>query len=144
MRLSGCTRNIDRMRRYVIAAAAVAVAGGTSVALAEDPPKPTKPPKAPIERPALVGPAPMLLHHAEPFGLHKEIADDMAKELGLPAERVAEAMKKAIGAQFDRRRDEALRCFDDREKCKAAAHLPPFITRHARPVPVRPGRSVKP
>jgi hypothetical protein len=136
------------MRRHIIAAAAVAVAGGTGVALAEDPPKPVK---APVDRPTLVSPAPAallpggpFLPEPEPFGLHKEIADDMAKELGLPAERVAEAMKKAIGAQFDRRRDQALDCFDDRDKCKAAAALPPFIRGHTRPVPVRPGRSVRP
>ena len=136
------------MKRYVIAAAAVAAAGGTGVALAEDPPKPTR---APVDRPTLITPAPAVLQpggaflpEAHPFGLHKEIAEDMAKELGLPADRVAEAMKKAIGAQFDRRRDEALQCFDDREKCKAAGALPPFIERHARPVPVRPGRSVRP
>ena len=123
-------------------AAGLALGGAALATGAPDPP----------ERPALVEPAPAIAMHAapielphpHPFGLHKEIADDMASELGLPAERVAEAMRKAIGAQFDRRRDEALQCFDDREKCKAAAHLPPFISRHARPVPVRPGRSVKP
>ena len=103
------------------------------------------------ERPALVEPAPAVAHHMgpflpapEPFGLHREIAGDMAEELNLPADEVADAMRKAIGAQFDRRRDEALRCFDDRDECKAAAGLPPFITRHARPVPVRPGRTTTP
>ena len=123
-------------------AAGLALGGASLATGAPDPP----------ERPALVEPAPAaaiidhgpFLPHPEPFGLHKEIADDMAEELDLPAEKVADAMRKAIGAQFDRRRDEALECFDDREKCKAAGALPPFIGRHARPVPVRPGRTTKP
>ena len=114
------------MRRTIVTAAAVAVAGGAGVALAADPPEIRR---APVERPFLVGP-PAIVHHAEPFGLHREIADDMAKELGLPADRVAEAMRKAIGAQFDRRRDEALKCFDDRKAC-AIAKLPPILPRRA-------------
>ena len=131
MRFSGSRVSIARMRTKTLIALPMAAGlalGGASLATgADDPPKPAKPPKpvkAIVERPALVGP-PAMIHHggpflpdAEPFGLHKEIAEDMARELGLPADRVAEAMKKAIGAQFDRRRDEALQCFDDRDKCK--------------------------
>lgn len=116
-----------------MAVTAVAIAAGAGVALAEDPPMPTK---APVDRPTLIGPAPAVLHgggpslaEPYPFGMHREFADDMAKELGLPADRVAAAMRKAIGAQFDRRRDEALECFDDHEKCKGPAkHLPPGRT----------------
>ena len=115
------------MRATVIAlpvAAGIAL-GGASLATG-DPPEP----KAPVERPAIVTghvrPALPFLPEAEPFGLHSEIAADMAKELGLPEARVVAAMRAAIGKQFDRRRDEALKCFDDREKC-AAAKLPPFL-----------------
>ena len=111
-----------RRKAFALPVAAGLALGGASLATGADPPP--KPAKAIVERPALIGP-PAIIHHggpflpeAEPFGLHKEIADDMAKELNLPADRVAEAMKKAIGAQFDRRRDEALKCFDDRDKCK--------------------------
>ena len=140
-----------RPRAFAVPVAVGLALGGASLATgADDPPKPPKPVKVVADRPAPVEAPPLMMHGgpllpaAEPFGLHKEIAEDMAKELGLPAERVAEAMRKAIGAQFDRRRDEALQCFDDRDKCKAAGALPPFVGRHARPVPVRPGRTVKP
>lgn len=116
--------------------------GGATLATA-DPKEPPKPRPA-DERPALVErfavPPLHVFGEPGPFGLHEEIAEDMAAELGLPADRVAEAMKKAIGAQFDKRRDEALKCFDDRKACAAAA-LPPFGP-PARLVPR--GRTVRP
>lgn len=120
-------------------AAGLALGAASLATGADDPPDR---PAAPIE------PAPAIALHAgphlpppEPFGLHRELAEDMAKELDLPADRVADAMRKAIGAQFDRRRDEALKCFDDRKRCDPPAleRLPPFA---ARPVP--PGRTEKP
>ena len=114
--------------------------GGASLATADDPPKQPRPAKAPVTR--MVRPAlPPFLQHG-PFGLDAELAADMAKELGLPEERVAAAMKKAIGARFDRRGDRALECFDDKRKC-AADELPfrvaPFeLPPNTRPKPVNP------
>ncbi len=149
------------MRAKIIAlpVAAGLALGGASLATADDPPSKDEKPSlvqpapapavevprggAPVEvpPPGALRPALPFLAHEGPFGLDREIAEDMAKELGLPADRVADAMRKAIGAQFDRRRDEALECFDDRKKCEAAAALPPFIPR-ARLVP--PGRTTRP
>jgi hypothetical protein len=98
--------------------------GGASLATADDPAQV----KREHLRPALVKggrmlPPPLFLHEdMGPFGLDREIAEDMAKELGLPAERVTAAMRKALGARFDRQRDAALKCFDDKKNCKP--HLP--------------------
>ena len=148
MRLSGCASSIVAMRAKIIAlpVAAGLALGGASLASADDPPPPREPAPvrvAPLER-APVQPAFPPFAEPGPFGLHSDIAEDMAKELNLPQERVVEAMRKAIAAQFDRQRDEALKCFDDRKACEAAGVLPQpaILVPPGKPVPVRPGDRV--
>lgn len=129
-------------------AAAALTLGGAGLALAGDDPKPSPRPAlvnvraaAPIEVP----PPPMFLpggHDIGPFGYDKEFATELATELGISEDKVVAGVRKVLENRFNKRRDEALKCYDDPKECKAAFDEK-IKALKALPVPARPARSSK-
>jgi hypothetical protein len=107
--------------------AAALAAGGASFATAADDPltKPVPPKERILKlRAGPVGvPAPSFAFGEIPPGFDTGLGEDLAKELGISADKVKAAMRKVIENRLDEHTQDVLKCFDDGKACK----LPPLF-----------------
>jgi hypothetical protein len=107
--------------------AAAVTLGGAGLALAGDDPKPAKRPAVmnaitePVEMPPpMFAGGPGEIGPIGPFGYDKEFAEELAAQLGIEESKVVAGVRKVLENRFNKRRDEALKCFDDPKECKIA------------------------